>query len=170
MPIEIRLHTAEKLLQMKTNQQHITASRFSLLCWCGGWTCTLYMSDAIVEFRLSSSAPCHLYSMCRSESPNLCSKLKMTSLCIRSVLSANLQFRATQDTFEQCLDSVCRFGHSFTTLRRSRQLLFTPEKEVTGEIPKAQSCIACKTSTLTRMAQQHHHEKLSGQTTRQFDV
>ena len=43
-------------------------------------------------------------------------------------------------------------------------LLFTPEQEVTGEIPKAQSCIADKTSTLTRMTQQHHHENLSQHT------
>ena len=40
----------------------------------------------------------------------------------------------------------------------------TPEKEVTGEIPKAQSCIAYKTPTLTGMAQQHHHENLSQNT------
>ena len=33
--------------------------------------------------------------------------------------------------------------------------LLTREKEVTGEIPQAQSCNAYNTSTLTRMAQQH---------------
>ena len=33
---------------------------------------------------------------------------------------------------------------------------FTPEREVAAESPKAQSCNACKTSKLTRIAQQHH--------------
>ena len=40
----------------------------------------------------------------------------------------------------------------------------TPEKEVKGDIPEAQSCTAQKTSTLTRMAQQHHHGHLSQHT------
>ena len=48
--------------------------------------------------------------------------------------------------------------------------VFTPEKEVTGEIPEAQSCIANKRSTLTRMAQQHHHENLRNNTAEQYLV
>ena len=35
---------------------------------------------------------------------------------------------------------------------------FTPEQEVTGEIARAQSCIANRTSTLTRAARQHHQD------------
>ena len=40
------------------------------------------------------------------------------------------------------------------SLHHTTLLLFTPESEVTGDIPRAQSCIANKTSSLTRMALQ----------------
>ena len=45
-------------------------------------TCTQYMSDAMVGFRLGASAPCHSYSIRGSESPNSCNRLKIISLCI----------------------------------------------------------------------------------------
>ena len=79
----------------------------------------------------------------------------------------------------QKLDALIKAGHahSLTPLRGNAPSfirimsypqrwgvachLYTPEKEVTGEIPRAQAYITNKTSLLTRMAQQHHHENLS---------
>ena len=51
------------------------------------------------------------------------------------------------------LQSVCCMLHPFQPLAVLSGILclFTPEREVTGEIHKAQSCIAYKTSTLSRI-------------------
>ena len=43
-------------------------------------------------------------------------------------------------------------------------IALTPAQEVTGKIPRAQTCNAPKTKSLTRMAQQHHHDSLSQHT------
>ena len=53
-----------------------------------------------------------------------------------------------------CSGVIAKQLKSVKRMGRRLHNLFTTEKEVTGEIRKAQSCIACKTFTLTRTASQ----------------
>ena len=55
----------------------------------------------------------------------------------------NKQHQLNSSSTMNCIVYVMRF-------------VFTPEQEVTGEIPRAQSCITNEISSLTRMAQQHY--------------